>query len=604
MDADFHLGQRLSFDGALCTVRYTGEVKGTSGRWLGVEWDDVGRGKHSGEHGGIRYFECKSKHSTAGSFVRPTRPVDKPLSFLEALQKKYVSEEITKNGNKYGNAALSSEDQIKISGKVVEEVGFDKIRQQLAQLNELRIVLLDGLNISGILLNGRYGEPEERERMVRLISETCPKIVELDLSRNLLEHWQDVADICRALPMLRSLRVNGNRFGVLRACEGADQLSTLPNLQGLALDNTLLSWDEVCDLTEQCPSLTTLSASSNRLDSLLRTLQGSCKVSKIILESNNFSSLSAVGGALSLPGLERLHLRDNSINRILDVGQNVETTLPLSISLSNLDVSYNAIDQWSFLDGLDGAFPNISSLRMTHNPVYLTGNVSTGKEMSVEEAFMLTVARVGRLKTLNFSVISAQDRSNAELYYLSRIAKVLAEVPQEDERHIVKDHPRYGELCDVYGPPTIVRKAPSAIDPHSLEARLIRITFYSRTPISHHADPTKPENYVRQIPRGFNVYKLIGIVVRLFNVRPFDVRLIWETGEWDPVAKRRDDNEDSESEDEAEHASANGDRTRNNPEDATESGKWIQREVELEAGTREIGFWIEGREAKIRVELK
>lgn len=59
MATQFYIGKRLSYDGRLCTVRYQGEVKGTKGEWLGVEWDDPRRGKHSGEHGGIRYFECK-----------------------------------------------------------------------------------------------------------------------------------------------------------------------------------------------------------------------------------------------------------------------------------------------------------------------------------------------------------------------------------------------------------------------------------------------------------------------------------------------------------------------------------------------------------------
>ena len=53
-----HIGRRLSFDGALCTVRFTGEVKKTTGTWLGVEWDDPKRGKHDGTHEGVRYFTC------------------------------------------------------------------------------------------------------------------------------------------------------------------------------------------------------------------------------------------------------------------------------------------------------------------------------------------------------------------------------------------------------------------------------------------------------------------------------------------------------------------------------------------------------------------
>jgi len=58
MSSQFYVGKRLSFDGQFCTVRYYGEVKGTKGEWLGVEWDDPTRGKHSGENGGTRYFNC------------------------------------------------------------------------------------------------------------------------------------------------------------------------------------------------------------------------------------------------------------------------------------------------------------------------------------------------------------------------------------------------------------------------------------------------------------------------------------------------------------------------------------------------------------------
>jgi dynactin complex subunit len=53
-----HVGQRVSYGGELCTIRDVGEVDGTKGEWLGVEWDDPTRGKHNGEAGGRRYFEC------------------------------------------------------------------------------------------------------------------------------------------------------------------------------------------------------------------------------------------------------------------------------------------------------------------------------------------------------------------------------------------------------------------------------------------------------------------------------------------------------------------------------------------------------------------
>ena len=55
----FDVGARLSFSSSLCTIRYIGPVHGTQGTWLGVEWDDPARGKHSGTHSGKEYFQCR-----------------------------------------------------------------------------------------------------------------------------------------------------------------------------------------------------------------------------------------------------------------------------------------------------------------------------------------------------------------------------------------------------------------------------------------------------------------------------------------------------------------------------------------------------------------
>ena len=71
MSTSHRIGQRISYDGALCTVRFIGEVAGTTGTWLGVEWDDSARGKHDGCHKGVRYFTCKMKHSTSNRPILP-----------------------------------------------------------------------------------------------------------------------------------------------------------------------------------------------------------------------------------------------------------------------------------------------------------------------------------------------------------------------------------------------------------------------------------------------------------------------------------------------------------------------------------------------------
>lgn len=120
---------------------------------------------------------------------------------------KYASDGDASTSTK--SESSNSQRSIEISGKVVEEVGFDKIRRQLANLQELHIVLLDGLCLAGLEANPWRRDQEHNYWLQRTkqITEVCPKIVELDLSRNLIEEWVDIVGICKALPMLRSLKL-------------------------------------------------------------------------------------------------------------------------------------------------------------------------------------------------------------------------------------------------------------------------------------------------------------------------------------------------------------------------------------------------------------
>ena len=129
------------------------------------------------------------------------------MSFLEALRSKYASDASTAQLSN-GHTKLD-EQVIEISGKIVQEVGFEKIRKQLAELQELRIVLLDGLCIAGLRAQPWSRSSDDQEWLDELghITKTCPRITELDLSRNLLENWIDVVGICRALPDLRVLKL-------------------------------------------------------------------------------------------------------------------------------------------------------------------------------------------------------------------------------------------------------------------------------------------------------------------------------------------------------------------------------------------------------------
>ncbi|OLN81117.1 Tubulin-specific chaperone E [Colletotrichum chlorophyti] len=523
MAPENYIGQRLSYDGALCTVRYIGPVAGTSGNWLGVEWDDSGRGKHDGHHKDVRYFTCLSKSLTAASFVRPTRRVDAPQSFVAALHGKYASEAVA------ADAEREPEIQIVFFGKKpAEEVGFDKIRRQLARVEDLTIVILDGARIAFAVAPGD-----------KAVKETSPLITELDLSRNLFEEFEQVAKICR-------------------------ELEDFARVKELELEETLLNWESLCDIALKFPSLASLSCSLNQLSAIPAVPFGSLveTLTTLTLEFNEFTSFADLASLSSLTSLRNLHLKGNNISAISPAS----VTAPLfPPSLHYLDISYNAVATWSFVDALPSSFPGLTALRFAHNPIYdrpdpdAAGGTQT---KSTDEAHMLTIGRLASLKALNFTPISTADRQNAEMFYLSRIAKQLASVPEAAEPEILAQHARYAELCDAYGAPDVIRR--DEINPNYLEARLITVHF------THNSTAQQEVTKTTTIPKSSDIYAVKGIAGRLFGAEPLRLRLVWETGEWDPVGGFDDD-------DDADYSS--------DGEDVTAAGRGGEGEQEARGGS-------------------
>ncbi|KAG8428315.1 hypothetical protein J3459_004022 [Metarhizium acridum] len=353
MNQEPHVGQRISYGGALCTVRYVGEVAGTTGSWLGVEWDDSTRGKHDGSHKGVRYFTCLSRSSTAASFVRPTRPKDDVQGFLSALKEKYLSDpEQDKNGQPNAQIAISGR-------KVAEEVGFDKVWKKLAQVKDLKIVILDGMRMAVARQDGDGS-----------IAESCPSIEHLDLSRNLFETIGPVVEICAELKKLRKLSINGNRFQKLLQDAALDRIgSAFQGVVELSLEETLLTWEELCAIAARCPSLKEFNAGSNQLTCLPKIDQVPLPstLTSINLEFNEFAGLSDLASLASLTSLRNLHLKGNNITAISSHGGPGPIFPP---SLQYLDISYNSISAWSFVDLLPTHFPGLNALRLSHNPVY------------------------------------------------------------------------------------------------------------------------------------------------------------------------------------------------------------------------------------------
>lgn len=484
---------------------------------------------------------------------------------MQALSDKYFRPE---------NA--SSAEVVYVSrSKPMEEVGFEKFAHRQAELRGIHVLVLDRMRI-------RYGLEHDDGKA---IAETCANITDVDLSGNLFESLDEVLRLCQQLPKLRSLTLDGNRFVVIT---NKGPKICLPGVRSLSLSNTLIDDAEVTEITAAFPSVDSLVLSANDLDHWAPRMPPGC-LRSLDLSNNNFKSLHAIRSLATILDLRTLILRRN---RISHVGDETESfTIPLSATIQEIDVSHNSILSWSFFADLHFAFPSLKHLRVSDNPLYHDLHSAEGNPLSTQDGYMLTIARLPHLDTLNYSKISDKERLNAETYYLNQIAIELSRAPPGTANNVLEKHPRWQALCTDYGEPTINRKdASDAIDSNSLAARLVTFSF-------HIADGTLTDmngrSWTDEVPRSFSVYALYGIVGKRLGVMPLRLRLVWETGERDPASSE---------------GKYNGPEWWDSSDDetATDEGArvWVMREVELVPGTRPLGTYVEGREAKVRVELK
>ena len=219
----------MECDGFRGTVLFVGEVPPTKGTWLGVEWDDPSRGKHSGCHDGIQYFATKywlnnysanklltiniypfwcDRNVNAGSFVRVNK-IKPSMEFTQALSERYLRS----STDGYADKLLISELKDEMNAPFLELVGFEKVgrkQRYIVQLHMLQIILF----ISLFWINSNLNELRIAVLDHMCIThskcdlmQVCPCIEELDLSSNLLNSWVGVASLTEQLPKLTVLNV-------------------------------------------------------------------------------------------------------------------------------------------------------------------------------------------------------------------------------------------------------------------------------------------------------------------------------------------------------------------------------------------------------------
>lgn len=237
------VGRRIvTEDGFFGTVLYDGPVK-NDGRYFGIEWDDASRGKHSGTFQGTTYFTTTTPDS--GSFLSAdSKKLAPQTCFLAALEDKYQLDQPDD-----GLVLLGANQKVQ-----VKTVGWEKIRQKQSNLSRLEIVGL---------ANCRIGPLQRDAYIPESIASTCPFIQDLDLSKNLLGSWSDVAGIAKELKQLKSLRLAQCRFDPV--VNGVDLEGAFEQVRALTLNATLMSWASLEQVIKYMPQLKELHFGWNEL---------------------------------------------------------------------------------------------------------------------------------------------------------------------------------------------------------------------------------------------------------------------------------------------------------------------------------------------------
>ncbi|KAJ8321608.1 hypothetical protein KUTeg_000079 [Tegillarca granosa] len=361
-------------------------------------------------------------------------------SFTEALKEKYCT--LMDNYNC-------------TSGFIIDIVltGMPKKTNSDAELDFLRNVVLSckGVSCAGLPHGG--------------LSSLCPNVVDLDLSSNLLDDWEESLTIMSQLPCLKFVNLSRN---ILINKENFLQKwqKPLPQIENLVLNQTGVPWEDIVTLSHHIPSLrelhicdnetkevnhqcgvtkaTQTDENGNDTQNLVRNLVSNL-ISQAVHEmlnmdcdeeasdlsdSENDDNVTDADISDNLDSyyhsnieMESMHEdvemmveseareRDDSPN-CLKCGLKIKYISSKNVpfeSLKNLCLSQTGLSDWEDLQALS-QFPSLESLRIM--------DISLVSDMSREERRKLYLANLPNIKILNASEVTSTERDKAERHFL------------------------------------------------------------------------------------------------------------------------------------------------------------------------------------------
>ncbi|WWD18642.1 hypothetical protein CI109_103095 [Kwoniella shandongensis] len=474
--------------------------------WLGVEYDDPAYGKgHSGEYKGIQVFQTREKGS--GAFLKYVgKPLVEGKTLVESIEERYgridpsrVVKSTDSNGpscddNREASSSNSNEGTSKggqvvlgsSSGAIVVEApNIGDVRERVAKLEKLRNMGFEDESITSL-----GGSQEVRE----VLRTRLKGLKWLNLSRNLIYDWDDVLEIVEHLEGLEILTLSHSRFNTLpevltHSPESKERYTrAFARIKELHLSDCLVTWQEVCRLGTLFPNVEILHLEANRaLITLDSELEGWSSVKELKLGGCPMSDWDEVVRALG--HLERLENLDLSSTNMESIPKPPTSTVELSHfpRLQSLALLNSRISKWTDIDNLSKYLPRITSLRFSLHPNISSANYEDESPLPPSSVTIsghprldrsIFIAKFPTLTIFNSTPITVTERRDAELFYISYVAKYIAEHGAPTADRAVGEWGRYEELCKLHGREIISKEEKTTKDKSGLRGKMITLHIY------------------------------------------------------------------------------------------------------------------------------
>lgn len=523
------VGARIVYKSNVGTVRYIGNLDGYSDddKWIGVEWDEASRGKHSGSHKGKHYFTTKVHN--AASFVKAIKLGNGArITLVEAARQRLAD----------------AKDQSHRMAAIVVGRGVVDIADEGSAVNQLAgTEVLDISNMGVATIRSDGDKP---------LAQILPQLKDLRAAHSLFTNVSAIIEILCTLPKLEILDVSYNRFTEedVKSCEYSDEeVAKIANYEAskvteLILNKCMLEWKAVAKVCKHIEALENL-----RMHTCgLMPLNSMWKMGEFEMRWASLQVLDLDGNRMSwedvhklsrLPSLKELYISDNGLEDILvDDGGNVEQmfgtqctlqdksrdrvqgTVPFP-KLHTLSVARNQLRGWTVITSLN-ALPALSHLRMIGNPISPPGaDEKTGK--GPQRGWHLrAIARIRRLTRIDGSDVTLDERLQAERRYMQE--EILPAIQTTGQVMIKKFHPRSEELMQKLNLPitNLEKREPKMFKDSNnkgtlnegLAADSVHVTLVADTRIN-----AKRKRADRVLPRDTRVERLMAMACIILRMQ-------------------------------------------------------------------------------------